>query len=85
MNRLSSLFSFVPNTVSSAFGIALNAKRLGPSFPLIKLKLTLEIQEILGVPGVSGFPDLGHFFPPCRLQLQKRTNLQANQDILSHH
>ena len=82
---LVSLCSCVPNTVLSTFDIALTLKLLGPTLPSIKFKLTLGIQEILGVPGISGLPSLGHPFPPCHLQLQKRTNLQANRQTLSHY
>ena len=69
MNRLDVFVFICSKYVSSVFGIVLNVKRLGPSLPSIKFKLKPGIQEIIGVPGVSGLPCLGHLFPPCRLQL----------------
>lgn len=69
MNRLDAFVFICSKYVSSVFGIVLNVKRLGPSLPSVEFKLTLGIQEIIGVPVVSRLPCLVHLFPPCRLQL----------------
>ena len=69
MNRLDAFVFICSKYISSVFGIVLNVKRLGPSLPSIEFKLTLGIQEIIGVPVVSGLLCLVYLFPPCRLQL----------------